>query len=229
MGLLCGVAVLELGGELRLGPGDWEAQGLVAPHAARVAAFRLDAHEVTERAWSTCVAAGACPTRATRGEPGAPVTDVTADEAAAFCTFRGGALPTSDQLAFAAAGAASRRYPWGETGAVCRRAAWGLAHGPCGEAGVGPDVAGSHPGDVTPDGVLDLAGNVAEWTRPEAKAAQDADVLGGSWADAEAAALRTWRRRPLPRGTRSPEIGFRCAFAGTDSPGSPQTLKSAGP
>src|SRR6185369_5517193 len=34
------------GGHLRVGPGDWEAQGVVAPYEADVAPFDLDAIEV---------------------------------------------------------------------------------------------------------------------------------------------------------------------------------------
>ena len=48
------------GGTLRIGPGDWEAQGAVEPFVAEVAPFRIDAFEVTEARFTECVAAGAC-------------------------------------------------------------------------------------------------------------------------------------------------------------------------
>lgn len=200
-------------GAFRLGPGDWEAQGVVEPREISVQAFALDRHEVTEDRYAACVAAGACAPVPLRGEPGLPVTGVTLAEAARFCAFAGGALPTRDQLAFAGAGPSGRRYPWGDTGAVCRRVAFGLRDGPCGEGATGPEIAGSHPAGATPEGILDLAGNVAEWTAPDAPGAPLADVVGGSWADAGAAALRTWNRRLVPTGARSPDIGFRCAHA----------------
>ncbi len=197
------------GGLLRIGPGDWEAQGVVAPYQVEVGPFGLDALEVCEARWSACVAAGACPALALSGEPGRPVASVTLDEAAGFCRWAGGALPTSEQLAFAASGRSGRRYAWGDTGAVCRRAAWGIVAGPCGTGAAGPELAGSHPSGASPEGVLDLAGNVAEWA---ISASGAAEVRGGSYADGAAGALRAWQRRALPPDTRAPEVGFRCAY-----------------
>jgi formylglycine-generating enzyme required for sulfatase activity len=200
------------GGVLRVGTGDWEAQGVVTPYETAVAPFSIDTLEVTEQRWASCVVAGACAALPLSGEPGRPVARVTLAEAGAFCRWAQGALPTRDQLAYAAAGRAGRRYAWGDTGAVCRRAAWGLLDGPCGQGAAGPELAGSHPDGASPDGALDLAGNVAEWTLPASPAARDAEVRGGSFADGAAAALRTWQRRVVPVDTRSPAIGFRCAY-----------------
>jgi formylglycine-generating enzyme required for sulfatase activity len=214
------------GGTLRLGPGDWEAQGVVERREASVAPFSLDALEVTEERYAECVAAGACAPIPLRGEPGVPVTGVTLDDAARYCAFAGGALPSRDQLAFAGAGPGGRRYPWGDTGAVCRRAAFGLRDGPCADGAEGPEIAGSHPDGASPERILDLAGNVAEWTSPEVAGAPAipgaqrdaparlglAEVLGGAWSDGAAAALRTWSRRVVPVETRAPDIGFRCAY-----------------
>ena len=196
------------GGLLRIGAGDWEAQGVVAPYQAQVAAFGIDAIEVTEQRWNACVAAGACPSIRLSGEAGRAVSGVTRDEAARFCGWAGAALPTSDQLAFAAAGPKGRRYPWGDTGAVCRRAAWGLTTGPCAWGAQAPELAGSHPEGASPEGVLDLGGNVAEWA---VTAEGTAEVRGGSFADGAASALRSWQRHAVSPDTRSPRIGFRCA------------------
>lgn len=201
------------GGVLRVGPGDWEAQGVVAPYEATVPPFAVDALEVTEQRWSLCVEAAACASIAITGEPGRAIANVTLDEAARFCRWAGGAIPTSDQLAFAAAGASARRYAWGDTGAVCRRAAFGLAEGPCGWGARGPELAGSHPDGASPDGVLDLAGNVAEWALPRSSLPGEAEARGGSFADGAASALRSWQRRVLSATARSPEVGFRCAYA----------------
>lgn len=194
---------------LTIAPGDWEASGVVRWRSEPVDSFRIDAHEVTESRWRACVEAGACPDAPRRGEPGLPVTGVTAKEAAALCAHEGGRLPTEAELAMAAAGPGGRRYPWGPTGFVCRRAAWGLVRGPCGHGARGPELAGAHPAGATPDGIHDLAGNVAEWTAPTAGRAA---VLGGAYDADEAAALRTWSRRLVDDGTRSATIGFRCAW-----------------
>jgi formylglycine-generating enzyme required for sulfatase activity len=200
---------------LRIGPSDWEAQGQVAPREAPIEAFAIDVYEVTEKRYAACMAAAACAPIRLTGEPGLPVTSIRLSEAEAFCQWAGGKLPTPDELAFAAAGPKGRRYAWGDTGAVCRRAAWGLLHGPCGEGAIGPEVAGSHPDGKSPEGVHDLAGNVAEWAapRPPPEAGEAlVEARGGSFTDGAASALRSWNRREIEASTRSFEIGFRCVY-----------------
>lgn len=200
------------GGVLRVGPGDWEASGVVEPHEATLAAFALDAFEETGAEWAACQRAGACPASPAIADDDRdrPVRGVTRDEAARACAAKGGRLPTDDEWTWAAGGARSRRYPWGDTGAVCRRAAWGQARGPCGFNVLGPSLAGSHPDGASPEGVHDLAGNVAEWVAGEGARGF---VRGGSFADGFATDLRTWRRRPLPPDSRASDVGFRCAYA----------------
>lgn len=201
------------GGHLHIGPGDWEAQGVVVPHDADVAPFMIDAFEVTEERWRACVAASRCPEIALSGEPGRPVVGVPFDAARALCAHEGGRLPSRDELAFAIGGEAGRRYPWGDTGAVCRRAAWGLANGPCASGGTGPDLGGAHPDGRSREGVFDLAGNVAEWAESTDANAGFADAIGGAWRDTEAAALRGWNRRAVEKVERDPAVGVRCVYA----------------
>lgn len=214
------------GGMLAVAPSDWEATGLITPRRELVTTFALDAYEVDEARYAACSARGACAApRTLRGEPGLPVTDVTAAEAEAFCRDAGGRLPTETELAYAAAGPGGRRYPWGTTGFVCRRAAWGLVDGPCAAGATGPEIVGAHPAGASPEGAHDLSGNVAEWTLSGNVAewtlpvSGRAFVLGGSYRDVEAAALRTWGRRAELVDRRSSAIGFRCAYAsGNRSP-----------
>jgi sulfatase modifying factor 1 len=232
---------------LRLGPADWEAERVLTARDVEVSAFELDSQEVTQAQWERCQAEHACAPRPLGPEPGLPMVEVTRAEAAELCRWRGGRLPSSAELALAAMGPVGRRYPWGDTGAVCRRAAFGLEDGPCAYGATGPELSGSHPSGTTPEGIYDLAGNVAEWTRaePRADAGQPlpaatvpteptplirpvaesqataaaahraeplAEVRGGSWQDPVASALRTWNGRLVPEDTRSPAIGFRCAY-----------------
>jgi formylglycine-generating enzyme required for sulfatase activity len=181
---------------------DWEAEGRVAPREANVAAFAIDALEVTRGELDP---AGADHARA--------ANRITREEAASFCRERGGRLPTDDEWTAAAAGSPSRRYPWGDTGAVCRRAAWGLVSGPCAEsASAGPDTAGAHPDGNTPTGIHDLAGNVAEWVAGDGRDPLRGVVRGGSYRSPLAADLRTWAHQEVDPGTREDWIGFRCAY-----------------
>jgi sulfatase modifying factor 1 len=208
--------IVILGGALRIGAGDWEAEGRIEPRDLTVLAFALDSVEITEEAYGACIAEGSCEAvgdaNGTRiEEPGRARTGLSRADAERFCAFRGGRLPTADEWAFAAAGKPGRRYPWGDTGAVCRRASWGLSAGPCAFGHSGPELGGAHPNGATPEGVHDLAGNVAEWV---AGSPDDADgsVRGGSFAATLATDLRTWRTARVPVDTRSAEIGARCAY-----------------
>ena len=196
-----------------LGAEDWQADGVVEDRLISVGAFSLDVTEVTVEQWSHCVQAGACRSLDAALEPGAPVANVDAKEAERFCRFEGGRLPTSDEWLFAAAGPDGRRFPWGPTGLVCRRAVFGVESGPC-ESGGGVDIAGSRPDGKTPEGVLDLAGNVAEWTlerdgHPVAR--------GGSYRSGTALELKSWAFETPP--PRAPYVGFRCAY-GSERPAS---------
>lgn len=187
-----------------------------AADAPRVA-FEIDAFEVTAAAFATCVDRGACPPR-DRGEPGLPVTGVDATEAAAFCVFAGGRLPTYGELVFAARGAEARRYPWGPTGAVCRRAVWGLVSGPCNSGGASPEIAGARPDGGTPGGVFDLAGNVRELTAARGSGTADqVRVYGGSFRSLGTFTLLSSPPPSFvsPHG-RADDLGFRCAY---DVPG----------
>lgn len=197
------------GGRLRGGTGDWEADEKLERRDTEVPAFEMDTIEVTEAAWEECVRAGACDSLPLTGEPGRPVTSVTWAEAAAFCAFRGGRIPTEDEWTWAARGESARRYPWGDTGAVCRRGAWGLSKGPCGFGSRGPELAGIHRDGRSPEGVLDLAGNVAEWVSGDG----EGRVRGGSFASSLATELRGWKERVVPRAIRDPEIGVRCVYS----------------
>ena len=91
-------------GELKLAPSDWEATQRVAPYRADIDAFLIDSHEVTEQDWSGCVSEGKCPALTKSGEPGRARVGVSATEAATYCQWSGGALPSRDQLAYAAMG-----------------------------------------------------------------------------------------------------------------------------
>jgi sulfatase modifying factor 1 len=210
--VLSGVRSHFNGGSTHYGATDWEGP-TESPEDVNVAAFDLDQTEVTIARFRVCSAANQCPKIPEEAEPGRPVRNVSPAEAEAFCAFAGGHLPSSDQWLFAAAGVSGRRYPWGNTGLVCRRASFGMTAGPCVHGATGPDFAGARPDGKTPDGVLDLAGNVAEWTREK-----DGSFVarGGSYRSELASDLKSWAFEA--RQTRAPYIGFRCAYPAAEPP-----------
>lgn len=199
-------------GTTHFGGNDWEGAPQ-APRDVSVAAFDLDQAEVTIARFRFCAAAEKCPKIPAEAEPGRPVRNVSPGEAASFCAFVGGSLPTSDEWLFAAGGTPARRYPWGNAGLVCRRASFGMARGPCAQGGTGPDIAGARPDGASPEGILDLAGNVAEWTiEPDGSAV----ARGGSYRSELASDLKTSAFEV--RQTRAPHVGFRCAYPVRERP-----------
>ena len=201
-----GVVSFE-GGELFIGAADWDgAAGGERFPRTRVAPFRLDIAEVTRDRFAAGNAGAS-------EDPGLPVSDVSPAEAEAFCRAQRGRLPTAAEWVWAAAGSAARRFPWGNSGLVCRRAAFGLVQGPCATAGgsdgapAGPELVGSRPDGASPEGVLDLAGNVAEWTR---EAGGGYAARGGSFRSTSAAELKSWAA--LGDHDKALHIGFRCAY-----------------
>lgn len=195
-------------GAVRIGPGDWEAQGLVEPRDVKVSrAFEVDAFEVTVDRWMGCAKAGVCPP-SEQTERGVPVRGVTFEQAKRFCAWAGGQLLTEDAWILAATGTSGRRYPWGSTGAVCRRADWGRLRGPCARGATGPEWAGLIEEDRTPEGVVGLAGGVAEWVQTPAGPV----VRGGSYKSQLATELRTWRRDERVGDRGYDDVGVRCMY-----------------
>jgi formylglycine-generating enzyme required for sulfatase activity len=185
--------------------------------AVQVAGFSLDRTEVTVEAYEVCVRAGVCATprsyaRCNWGHPAKrlhPINCVDAGEAAAFCAWSGKRLPTEEEWEFAARGGAEGRvYPWGND-PPRRQLCWS-SDLTC-EVGVLPEGRSR-------DGVLDLAGNVAEWTStpycprnlPSCKTTRRA-VHGGSFLDEQPERVRASARSAEDPAHHAIHLGFRCA------------------
>jgi formylglycine-generating enzyme required for sulfatase activity len=138
---------------------------------------------------------------ATGSGAGLPVTDVSQADAAAVAARLGGRLPRSPEWEWMAAGPERRLYPWGDAGWEPGRAAL-LPAGHC-----GPVPAGGYPDGATPDGMLDVAGNVWEWTATPVPGGGYV-IRGGSYASRPLYAQSTFLNA-APGELLSRGIGFR--------------------
>lgn len=142
----------------------------------------------------------------TRYQPGhdaMPVTGVDHAEAARLAAEVGGRLPTSVEWEWIAAGSDRRPYPWGEQPWAPERAVLTAE----GSAPRGPQRVGQHPAGAAPHGVLDLAGNVWEWTASPVMGGGYI-VRGGSYASKPLYA-RTTFLNAVPAQRRSTGISLR--------------------
>jgi formylglycine-generating enzyme required for sulfatase activity len=177
-------------------------------------AFHIDRLEVTRAQYARCVAARRCPPLAIAldAEPNLPVTNVSWNEARAYCGFAGGRLPTEDQWEKAARGTDGREFPWGAE-LDCARANWGNFEneGPCAGQNPGkPVAAGSYPQGASPCGALDMAGNVWEWVADRYDRDPLRRVVRGGSCCSYFVEPRAANRNAWDPGHRDGDLGFRC-------------------
>jgi formylglycine-generating enzyme required for sulfatase activity len=176
------------GGSFLMGSDDGN-QDQRPSHRAQVSRFRIDATEVTVKAYSACVAAKKCAQPHAglagcnwmqQGRDEHPMNCVNWGEATSYCGLFGKRLPTETEWEYAARGSQNRSFAWGSLdpsprllngcGAECPPYAHSLGltdfeqtySGDDGWPGTAP--VGSFPRGDTPSGVHDLVGNVWEWT-----------------------------------------------------------------
>lgn len=129
-----------------------------------------------------------------------PLTGISQPRAATFAERLGGRLPRSAEWEWAAGGPKRRTYPWGEDPPTPRHA--NLRGGPGRTTPVGSMTLGS-----TPEGLMDMAGNVWEWT--SSPVLGNAYVLRGASFNSPALYAKTTFLNAAPAELESPGIGFR--------------------
>jgi len=178
-------------------------------HDVMLDAFWIDQLEVTNAMYLLCVQQGPCSPPQSFRSPRRdhyfmnpdfkdyPVVYVTWGQAKTYCEWQGGRLPTEAEWERAARGDDWRTFPWGEDKADGLRANFNMIVGDTSRVG-------TYPLGASPFGVLDMAGNVAEWTNdyysavyyasqasflnppgPETSVSLRRVVRGGSLGDAE--------------------------------------------
>jgi formylglycine-generating enzyme required for sulfatase activity len=152
-----------------------------------------------------------------------PMNCVSWSQASTYCEWAGKRLPSEQEWERAARGAGGSKYPWGsagygEAGPVANIADETLAREkPRWPAAKGYDdgfyataPVGSFPAGSSPEGALDMLGNVWEWTSSWSDPDHKYRVArGGSWANAPqlVRASNRYRFNPAYRGET---FGFRC-------------------
>jgi gamma-glutamyl hercynylcysteine S-oxide synthase len=145
-----------------------------------------------------------------------PVTWVALEDARAYAAWAGKRLPHEWEWQYAAQGGDARIYPWGNS--------WNADAVPVPDKGRtmrGPDPVNAHPQGASPFGVMDLVGNIWQWTEEFQDEHTRAAILrGGSyyqpqgsiWYFPQAYKLNEHGKLLLmaPGKDRSGGVGFRC-------------------
>jgi formylglycine-generating enzyme required for sulfatase activity len=198
-------------------------------HRAHLSAFFIDKHEVTNEEYKKfCDATGhAYPSYFAgkdlpAGTGRKPVVMVSWTDAEAYAKWVGKRLPSEIEWEAAAGGLSGRTWPWGNL--------WIPNEANTRESGEDDSAdVGSHSFDASEFGVLDMAGNVSEWTqdwyqpypgntRKEKEYGELFRVLRGGSSRASKDFARAQFRARLPASYRSIDLGFRCALSAKDMP-----------
>jgi len=197
-------------------------------HGVELDAYWMDQFQVTNAAYASCVADGACsvpcspdtnPHYYDANYAGHPVVYVTWQQAEEYCSWSDGHLPSEAEWE-RAAGGGYRIYPWaGEDP--------GENFANLGGVNESTVPVGSYPDGASPWGALDMGGNVREWVRdwyspsyysyspasnPTGPDEGTEKVLrGASWNDPWYYAKITRRYAHDPN-SAGENRGFRCAY-----------------
>jgi len=205
-------------------------------HKVIIDAFMIDKHEVTTAQYTKCVESGKCTMPTIGGlmhfgvkeTANFPINGVNWHQSKTYCETQGKRLPTSAEWELAARGTDGRTYPWGNQEPSCERTVMDKENAGYLGCGTGDTLAvGSKPKGASPYGVMDMAGNLWEWTsdwyderyyfnspvgNPKGPATGTLKITrGGDFMSRQGYELRATGRFPYYPSNPSPAIGFRCA------------------
>jgi serine/threonine protein kinase/formylglycine-generating enzyme required for sulfatase activity len=169
--------------------------------------FFIGRYEVTRAQYSKQMKTGEFP----RGQGKLPQTEISWNQAQAYCEAAGLRLPTEAEWERAARGPKSATWPWGEATPT-----HGLLNAALdGKTPPGLAAVGSFKGGRSPFGAYDMCGNASEWVADWRDAAQDRRLFkGGSYKVPAKFCLPTKRGGGFPPDyAKRSELGFRVARA----------------
>jgi formylglycine-generating enzyme required for sulfatase activity len=193
-------------------------------HTVNLDAYWIYRYEVTNAQYALCVRSGGCRDLVnsqflhSTSYQQHPVVYVSWYDAADYCQWAGGRLPTEAEWENAARGPDGFLYPWGNNSPTNQLANY---------QGAGTVPVGSYPDGASDYGAQDMAGNVWEWvsdwfsrsyynsgivnnpTGPDDGI--NKVVRDGSWANMPYY-LRTTNRDWIEPETTSHSRGFRCVI-----------------
>jgi formylglycine-generating enzyme required for sulfatase activity/tRNA A-37 threonylcarbamoyl transferase component Bud32 len=139
------------------------------------------------------------------GKEDHPVENIRQRDAEAFARWAGKKLPTSAQWTRAYRADGEGLFPWGDSYQAQRA---NVAENTSG----GTTPVAATPEDVSPLGVYNLVGNVAEFVRerPTVQGVPAALVKGASYRSTGFGDGLGGVRQPVPSGAALPGVGFRC-------------------
>ena len=131
-------------------------------HMVTLRAFDIDRLLVTQSDIAACISAGACAAPIKDFDPSnkalLPANDVSFADAVAYCAWRNKRLPSEAEWEKAARGVDGRKFPWGNSPEP------DCDHANFNSCGMALLPVGGRPLGASPYGVLDMAGQVWEWT-----------------------------------------------------------------
>ncbi len=184
--------------------------------------FLMDQYEVTNSDYERFIEAagdpapphwkGSKPQEEIRNHP---VTHVNWDDAQAYAKWAGKRLPSADEWEYAARGPLGFKYPWGNEWNPERCNGYD-ARKRQSFIGINTTPVDQYPDGASPFGVMDLAGNVAEWTGDQTRPGPNDSriVMSSGWMHSHPFHFRgAWRGLSQHNINRNRFLGFRCALS----------------